>query len=161
MAYFEKIVHGLSRWLDIIARYALLAMVAIAVANMILRRIWLPILGTYEFIGFLMVIVTGFALANCAAEKGHIFVGFILDRFEPRVQAIVDVITGFIAAALFGIVTWQCIVYANMIWQTGQLSPTLHLAYHPLIYALAACFLLLALVLVIDLINSILKAAKG
>jgi len=158
--YFEKVVHAVSRILDVIARYALLMMMALVVVNIILRRTWIPILGTYEFVGFLMVIVIGFALAYCAVHKGHISIGFILERFSPRVQLITDIITGILAIALFAITTRQCCIYAGVLRDTGELSPTLHLVFYPILYALAACFLMLCLVLIVDLINTINKVIK-
>jgi TRAP-type C4-dicarboxylate transport system permease small subunit len=161
MIYVEKVIHLVSRVFDIIARYALLVMVAIVVTNVILRRTWMPIAATYEVVGLMMVIVTGFSLAYCAVAKGHIFIGFILDRFSPRVQAIVDSITGILAVALFGIITWQSCVYARIIWQTNQVIPILRLGYYPVIYALAAAFLLLDLELIVDLIKSLIRVVKG
>ena len=160
MSYFEKVIHSVSRVLDIIARYFLLGMMSLVVINVISRRLDFPILGTYDLVGLMLIVTAAFALAYCAVGKGHIFVGFILDRFSPRVQSIFDVVTGILAVAFFGIVTWQSAIYARMIWQTGQVTPTIHMTFYPVLYMMAAGFLLLFFVLVIDLINSLMKVVR-
>ena len=53
MAYMERFIYGLARWLRWLGCIALLAMMLIVGFNVVLRLFGLPILGTYEFVGFL------------------------------------------------------------------------------------------------------------
>ena len=64
----EKFVGKVTQFLDQIAGLAILAVVLLVVSNIILRTIpgINPILGTYEYVGFLTVIVIGLAIAHCA-----------------------------------------------------------------------------------------------
>ena len=160
MAYFERIVHGLARELDRIAGWAIVAMMALVVVNVILRRVWHPILGTTEFVGFLAAVVIGFAIAYCAALKGHIAVTFIADRFPQRTQAIIDVIIGIIAVLFFGLVVWQIGLYATDMVISGEVSPTIKAPFFIFVYGVAFGILALWLVLLVDLIKSVAKAVK-
>ena len=90
MLSFEKIVYGFSRKLNILSGMALMLMMGLVFVNVALRAVWKPILGTYEFTGFLASITITFALAHCASNKGHIAITVFADRLPPRVQAILD-----------------------------------------------------------------------
>ena len=91
MKQFTGLVTGFSRVLDRIAGLCLVSVMVLIVTN-ILFRVFLkrPILGTYEFAGFLTATVIGLALAYCAVQNGHIAVTFVMDRLSSRVQAFVD-----------------------------------------------------------------------
>jgi hypothetical protein len=60
----------------------------------------------------------------------------------------------------FLLVAWQVSVFATTIWKRGETSETLRIIYHPFVYAVALCCLLLAFVLLIDLLKS-LAPGKG
>lgn len=143
------------RVFDIIARFVLFGMASLVLISVVLRRIGLPLAFTYDLVGLMMVIVTSFALAQCAVAKVHVAVGFILDRFSLHTQLIVDIITNILAVALFGTITWQCCVYARTMWLTGEVVSTLPIGYYVFIYLLVGALLLLTFELVVDLANSL------
>jgi hypothetical protein len=60
----------------------------------------------------------------------------------------------------FVLVAWQSGVYATAIWKRGETSETLRIVYHPFVYIVALCCLLLAFVLFIDFLKS-LRPQKG
>jgi TRAP-type C4-dicarboxylate transport system permease small subunit len=82
MLSFEKTVYGFSRKLNILSGIALLLMMGLVFVNVALRAVGKPILGTYEFTGFLASITITFALAHCASKKGHIAINYPLG-FRP------------------------------------------------------------------------------
>jgi len=53
------------------------------------------------------------------------------------------------------------VVLANDKWRLGELSMTALLPFHPYIYGVAFGCILLCLVILVDLIKSMAKAAKG
>lgn len=155
MAHFEKIVHSISKVFDFVARWALMGMMVYMVISIFFRMIRMPLLGSYDFVGYLTLIVGGFSLAYCAVEKGHVFIGVFLDRCSKRTQILVDTMTGVLSASFIALTTWQLYSYSGAIRKSGELSPTTHIPFYPILYALTVCFLLLCLVLIIDLIHSI------
>ena len=83
MLSFEKTVYGFSRMLNVLSGIALVLMMLLVFVNVALRAVWKPILGTYEFTGFLASITITFALAHCAAKKGHIAITIFADMLPP------------------------------------------------------------------------------
>ena len=161
MAYLERAIHRLARELDRIAQWALVAMMALIVINIILRFTWRPILGVYEFVSFLGAVVISFALAYCAVQRGHIAVNLLVDQLPPRTQAIIDIAVNSIIITFFSLATWQVVLYATDILLSGEVSPTTMTPFYPFVYGVAIGFLVLCLVLLVDLSKSILKAVRG
>jgi TRAP-type C4-dicarboxylate transport system permease small subunit len=155
MLSFEKTVYGFSRKLNILSGIALMLMMGLVFVNVALRAVWKPILGTYEFTGFLASITITFALAHCASKKGHIAITIFADRLSPRVQAILDLLVAILGTALYAVISWQCVKYAINLYQIGEVSPATATPFYPFIFAVAFGLLVLALVLLNDLSKSI------
>jgi len=161
VVYFARLARLLSKFSDRIAQLAVMAMMLLVVGNILLRVVWKPILGTYDFVGFIGAILIAFAIAYCAVLRGHIQVELLVARFPERVQAIIGSITGILSFGIFALITWQCVVLGNNMWRLGQVSATAHLPFSPYIYGIGFGCALLCLVILVDLIKSLAKAAKG
>jgi len=159
VTYLEKIVNLFARELDRVAQWAIVVLMALVVTNIVLRFAWRPLLGTYEFVSFLSAVVISFALAYCVVQRGHIAVTLVVDRLPPRGQAIVDVIVNIISIIFFGLTVWQISLYATDMVVSGEVSPTTKTPFYPFVYGVALGFLFLCLVLLVDLIKSINRAA--
>ena len=155
MPFFEKTVYRFSRTLNIFSGIALVLMMGLVFVNVALRAVWKPILGTYEFTGFLASITITFALAHCASTKGHIAITIFADRLNPRVQAILDSLVAILGTALYAVISWQCVKYAINLYEIGEVSPATATPFYPFIIAVAFGLLMFALVLLNDVIKSI------
>jgi TRAP-type C4-dicarboxylate transport system permease small subunit len=155
MLSFEKTVSGFSRKLNILSGVALVLMMGLVFINVLLRAVWQPLLGTYEFTGFLASLTITFALAHCASEKGHIAITIIADRLPPRVQAILDSFVAVLGTALYAVISWQSVRYAINMIKIGEVSPATATPFYPFIFAVAFGLLMLALILLTDVIKSI------
>jgi TRAP-type C4-dicarboxylate transport system permease small subunit len=138
-----------------------MAMMLLAVGNMVLRPIWKPIVGTYDLVGFIGAIVVAFAIAYCAVKKGHIRLELLMARLPKRAQGIIGGITGILSLGMFAVVTWQCLVFGNDMRRVGELSMTAHLPFYPYIYGIAFGCALLCLVILVELIKSLAEGVKG
>lgn len=153
-------VAGLSRVLDRIAGLCMVAIMLLIVSNIILRALFnRPILGTYEYAGFLTAVVIGLSLAYCAVQNGHIAVSFVVDRFPPKMQAVVDIVTNIVALCFWGLSAWHVWKYANNTAVNGIVSPTTQTPFHPFIYIVSFGLFVLCLVLLVRLIESLKRAA--
>ncbi|GAI76420.1 unnamed protein product, partial [marine sediment metagenome] len=148
------------RWSDRVAQGAVVAIMLLIVGNVLLRIVWKPILGTYDLVSFLGAALISFALAHCAAQKGHVAIGVVVERLSQRAQAITDSITGIFSVAIFLVISWQCIVYATKLWQDDVLSVTLMVPYFPIVYGVGFACILLSLVLLVGFFKSVAKAVK-
>lgn len=155
MLSFEKILYWIIRKLNILSGIALVLMMGLVFVNVALRALWKPILGTYEFTGFLAALTIAFAVAHCASKKGHIAITLFADRLPPRVQAIFDSLVAILSTALFAVISWQCVRYAINLYEIGEVSPATATPFYPFIIAVAFGLLMLALVLLNDIIKSI------
>jgi TRAP-type C4-dicarboxylate transport system permease small subunit len=158
---FDRIVRWLSKFCDQIAQVGLFAMFLLIAINILLRKLWKPIFGTYDYACFLSAIVVAFAMAHCAVQKGHTQVDLFVARFSQRAQGVIGSITGILSLGLFSLITWQCIALANDIRRAGEVSMTSLLPFYPYIYAVAFGCALLSLVILVDFIKSLVKAVKG
>jgi TRAP-type C4-dicarboxylate transport system permease small subunit len=158
---FDRMVRLLSKFCDQIAQAGLFAMFLLIFINILLRKFWKPIFGAYDYTCFISAIVIAFAMAYCAVQGGHTQVDLFVTRFSQRVQGIIGSIVGILSLGLFSLVTWQCIVLANDMRRSGEVSMTSLFPFHPYIYAVAFGCALLSLVILVDVIKSLVKAVKG
>lgn len=154
------LVTGLSRVLDKIAGLCMVAIMLLVISNIILRAFLnRPILGTYEYVGFLTAVVIGLALAYCAVQNGHIAISFVADRFPPRIQAAVDMIMNAAALCFWGLSAWYIWKYGRSMTDSGVVAPTTQIPFYPFVYLVSFGLFVLSLVLFVRLIESIKRTA--
>jgi TRAP-type C4-dicarboxylate transport system permease small subunit len=153
--FFERIVYRFSRMLNVLSGVALVLMMVLVFVNVALRAVWNPILGTYEFTGFLAALTIALALAHCAAKKGHVAITLFADMMPKRIQAILDTIVAILSIVLYSILAWQCSKYAIVLYHSGEVSITTLTPFYPLVLVVAFGFAMLALVLLNDLFKSL------
>jgi TRAP-type C4-dicarboxylate transport system permease small subunit len=133
-----------------IAMVALAGMMFLTAVDVIGRKLFnSPIMGSYELIQFMMAITIGFGLAHCGMQKAHINIDLVIMRLSKRVNAIVGIITGFIAFVIIGIATWQTCM--KMISQASKNveSSVLHIPVFPFVGIVAFGLALYCVVLII------------
>lgn len=161
MASFERFVVKISKWSDRVSQMAVMGMMLVSIANILVRTFGRPIYGTFDYVSFLSVIVVALALANCAVQKGHISVELVVARLPRRIQGIIGCFTNILSLGLFAIVIWQCMIFAQRMIRTRQVTMTALLPFYPFIYLIAFGCFLLCLVILVELIKSLNKGMKG
>lgn len=154
MRYFERIVYCLSRWLNWVAGGSLVVMMLLVCANVFLRLLHRPILGTYEIVGFLGGTLISFGLAYTTVKQGHIAVELVVSRLPNRIQGIIISTVSLLSILLFAIISWRSVCYAINLAQSGEMSQTLRIPFFPLLYGLGFACALVCLVLLIELFKS-------
>ncbi len=145
------IVLRLSKFLNTIAGIALTVMMLLTVADVIMRYLGMPILGTYELVAFTGAIVVGFALPLTSWMKGHIYVDFILQKM-PRDRAdVVLVMIKIVNILLFVASGVYLFIKGAYLMRTGEVSMTLQMPYYPIAYALGVCCFVQCIVLLSDI----------
>ena len=152
---FERIVYRFSRMLNVLSGVALVLMMVLVFTNVALRAVWNPILGSYEFTGFLAALTIALALAHCAAKKGHVAITLFVERMPERIQAILDTIVAIFGIVLYSILAWQCSKYAIVMYHSGEVGITTLTPFYPFLFVVAFGFAMLALVLLNDLFKSL------
>jgi len=160
MFRIERITYLLTDGFNWIAAGAVVAMMCLTCTDVILRIFRLPIPGTYEIVGLLGSVVIAFSIGYTAVEKGHIAVEFLVQKLPVRVQTVIDTFNALISTCLFGLISWQSIVYASDLQQSGEVSLTIQMPIYPFVYGIALGCGLLCLVLLLDFVKSLKRIGE-
>ena len=157
MSYFERCVARLTKVLDQIAGWSLVAMMSLTVADVILRSFRRPILGTYEIVGLMGAIVIAFAMPHTTLQRGHVAVEIVVSNLSPSVQSIVNLVTRILSIILFALIAWECFNYGNELKASGEVSMTLRLPFYPILYGIAFAAIVVCLVIVSRILQSMVR----
>jgi TRAP-type C4-dicarboxylate transport system permease small subunit len=151
----DRLSAFLARVLTALAGVFLVAMVALACANMVLRAVWVPIQGTFELMGFMGAVVAAFSLAFAQRQRSHVAVGILLARFPRAVRRAAEAGTSLISCVFFGIAGVETWKWASFLVDTGEVSETLTIIFHPFVYASAFGCMALTFVLAVDTLKTL------
>jgi TRAP-type C4-dicarboxylate transport system permease small subunit len=157
MRAFLDIVLKINKGMITVAATALTFIVFLTTTDVVLRAMGRPILGTYEIVAICGGIVIGFAAPFTSWRRGHIAVDVAFKKFSGGAKNVINIATRCVAMALCLLIGWNIIKIGTDFWVGGEVSNTLQLPLYPVAYAIAACFLVLAIVLFCD----ILKIYRG
>lgn len=158
---YHGLVAGLSRTLDQLAGYCLVAVMLVVVGNVLMRALFKqPILGTYDYVGFLTATAIGLALAHCALQNAHIAVDYVVERLPRKTRAIIDSTTNSLAIVFWGLALWNLAIYAGSMKNNGIVSATSQLPVSPFVYLVAFGLFALCLVLLGRLGESLRRVSR-
>jgi TRAP-type C4-dicarboxylate transport system permease small subunit len=161
MTVLEKICRILNRVFIWVAGLCLAAMILMTCTNIFLRIVWTPLKGTYELMGYFGALVTAFALGYTQMKKGHIAVDVLVTLFNPKAQLFLQAISRLICTIFFSIAGWQILKYATTLWKSGEVTETLRIAYYPFAYGVAGGCLLLALVMLVEFLQLLVRGQEA
>jgi len=151
MKHLERFNTALNGLLMIIGGLAVVALMMVATTNVVLRMVHAPYRGAYEIVSFLGAVVIAFALGYTEKRKGNIVVDILTEKFPKRLQRVLEGANCIISGAFFSLVAWQTYEYGLKIMESGELSETLKVVFHPFVFAVSFGFAVLALTLLVDL----------
>lgn len=151
MGSFLRLVEKLSRGLDRVAGWALVAIMLLVVGNVVMRLFGKPIQGTYEWVSFLSALAIGLALAQCAVEDGHLSVTFLVDRLPRSWKGPVLFFGSAITVVFLAFTTWAVARYATSMVRSGEVGMSTHIPFYPFIYLIAFGFLVYCLVIFVKI----------
>ena len=157
MDVLDKLSQRLNQIFVWLAGCILGIMIFLTCANIFLRLVWKPIIGTFELMGYFGAVITAFALGYTQISRGHIAVDVMVLRFSERTRRILNVINSLICTVFFALVTWQIAKYGTTLWKTGEVTETLRIIYYPFTYGVALGCALLSLVFLTDFLKLFLQ----
>jgi TRAP-type C4-dicarboxylate transport system permease small subunit len=144
------IVERLSKWMQVISGTALTCIMLLTVADVGLRLLGHPIIGTYEFVGLGGAVIIGFAIPITSWMRGHILVDFFYQKCPKAVQNIMNIITRLICLAVYVLIGWNLIKMGMELYTSGEVTLTRHLPFYPIAFGLGVCCFIQCLVMVCD-----------
>jgi TRAP-type transport system small permease protein len=161
---FHDFATNLSRftgWLSNLGQAVLMIMVLLVVADVIMRRVFnQPLAWSKEMVQLILVVVIFFSIAYCGVVKSHITVDVFSRYFSSRVSAVLESITCFFGIALFAFMTWAGVTNSISNYHKHYISGLLPAPMYPFNAVVSFGGLLLTLVLVVQFVNSIVKAGR-
>ncbi len=169
MNVFENQVNGLVRYMYYIAGFAIVVMMVVTTTDVFLRfcvtlyatfhwpflESWRPIPGTYDLVAMAGSVAAAFAMAHTTVESGHVAVSLLIRLFTKKTQAIFKLVTDILSGILFGILSVRSVKYAQSLKESGEVSMTLELPFHPFVYLFAFSAFAVTLVFLIAIIKDI------
>lgn len=125
-----------------------------------------PIFGSEEIVSFLMVLVIALTLPFSHMERIHVGVEIVFRLLPAKVQILLKIFTDFLSLLLMITITVMMFSYGYDTWISGEISMNLGFPEYMVIFALAACFLVLNfyilrdIIIIKDLKNIIISAQK-
>ena len=153
----RDLIYALSRKMAVIAALCLAVMMLLTVTDVAGRYFFkTPINGAWELISLLLVCAGTWGLAYCQAENAHISVNILLQKFSPRLRTVILSLAYLIGLTAFSGLTWRGIQLAYKFFnESGHTTDMLHIPIFPFVLVMAFGTGVMALVLLIDLIQTI------
>lgn len=145
------IIEKINRTLQIVGGFFLCTMVILTTANIIGRKIGLPISGSVELIGLFSALVISASLALTQSSGGHIAVNILTEHFSIKIQKILAIINAILCSVFFIILAKSLTQLALRYLQKGEITETLHLPIYPFVAFSALGVAALALSLVVQI----------
>ena len=161
MSIIEKTVHTIARWLNWVAASAIVAVMLVVCVNVLGRGIFgTPLKGTVDMVSLLGAFVIAGAIAYTQVLKGHIRITLFIEFLPRPIRIILACLMDFAGMILFGIISWQTILFVKGTHEIGELSEVLKIPIAPFAVMVSVGCLALTLVLLADLIGLLSKGVK-
>jgi TRAP-type C4-dicarboxylate transport system permease small subunit len=118
---------------------ALILMMLLTISDVILREFRHPVVGTYELVGYLAVVVLGFSIPYTTSVRSHVVVDFFTKKLSARVQHLLVLMTRCAGILLFSFMGYDLLLMGRDYYRSGEVSPTLQVAFYPFIFAIGVC----------------------
>lgn len=164
--WVERVASPPCKWLHGIAMVVLLLLMFMTVGDVIGRYMvgvipgFGPIPGTFELTEFLLAVAVLTAIGRTQMKGEHISIDLVIKKFSPRVRTIIDCITDFLSLAIFVLVTWQTIKYAQLLYVSHDVSAVLRLPVYPFLIIAAVGSFVFCLAMLSTFLKSLIKAIK-
>ena len=161
MFKIEKSVHRLARWLNWLAALAIVVIMMIVCINVLSRSIFgIPLKGTVDIVSQMGVLVIAGAIAYTQVLKSHIRISLFVDKLPKSIRTFLAALIDIIGIILFGIISWQSILFAKGTYEIGELSEVLKIPITPFAIIVSSGCIVLTLVLFTDLIGVVTQRGK-
>jgi len=164
--WVERVTSPPNKWLHWVAMVVLLLLMFLTVGDVVGRYMvgfipgFGPIPGTFELTEFMLAITVLTAIGYTQVKGEHISIDMFITKFSPRVRAIIDSVTNFLSLAMFALVTWQTIKYAQLLYESHDVSGVLRLPVYPFLIVSAIGSFMFCLAMLSSFFQSLKKSVK-
>ena len=149
----DNLIEKVSRFMEGIAGFALVAMMLLTVSDVAGRFFDWPIVGTYELVSFMGAVVIGFSLPILTLTRGHIWVDMLFTKLSSKSKTRLIAFTRMVSAALTLSIGWNMIKMALAMRRAGEVSLTLQFPTYPIGIGLGIAFIVVCIMLIVDIVK--------
>jgi TRAP-type C4-dicarboxylate transport system permease small subunit len=167
LKWVERLASPPNQWLHRLSMLVLLLLMFLTVGDVIGRYLVVkvpgfgPIPGTFELTEFSLAVIVLAAIGFTQIKGEHISIDIFITKLPPKARNIIDCITNFLSMAIFILVTWQTVKYAQLLYSSHDVSGVLRIPVYPfLIVAAIGCFTF-CLAMLASFLQSLKKAVKN
>ena len=120
-----------------------------------------PISGSFELTEFMLAVIVLTAIGHTQVKEGHISIDLVVEKFSPRVRAIIDTATNFLSLVMFALVTWRTATYAQLLYESHDVSGVLRLPVYPFLVVAGLGTFMFCLAMLSSFLQSLKKAVRN
>jgi len=139
--------------LNHIGAIALTFMMGLTVADVLLRALGHPIMGTFEIVSQSLAIVIGFGIPKVSFDRGHVYMEILAEKLSEKGKAVLNTFTRVICILLFILIAYNLIWVGNEFRLSGEVTSTIRLPFYPLAYGVGVCCFLQVFVFLYDIVT--------
>ena len=151
----EGWLNHISAWLAIPSGAVLAVVMVLVTVDVLMRRFFnRPIAEVYDFAILGLMIATFCSIAWVMTVRGHIEADIIYRKYSPKLKRVIATIALFISAAPAMVMAWGSVLWMQKAFRVGETTLVLRWPTSPFIAVEIFGLTLLALVILVELINS-------
>ena len=148
--YIEKS----AEFFNAVAAVAVVVMMGITALDVVMRFFRISLPGAYDVISMLGAVVVAFALTYTSIQRGHIAVDFVYQKLPERYRPFLDIFNELAGCIFFGLLAWQCFVYAGSLKAAGEVSLTIQIPVYPFVAGIGLNCVLLSMYLLLHFVRA-------
>jgi TRAP-type C4-dicarboxylate transport system permease small subunit len=118
------------------------------------------LIGAYELVEYLMIIVIFLGIPYGQINKQHVNVELFTAMLKGRVRAAVESITYLATIVIAVLLSWASVMQTIDIWKAKQSSQVLLIPQWPIATVMAIGCIVYTLALVVDFVRSLVRVTK-
>ncbi len=158
--FIEKLVFPLNKAAHILGIVILTFLMILTFSSVAARYFGSPIFGNYELTQLGLALLIFFSLGYTQLKKEHISITFIVDKWPPKVQAVIDAVTYLTFFLLITATSWHMMVHGQRLIRGNDVTADLGLPLYIFAFVSAIGLLLYALTYLLEFLRSIIKVVE-
>ena len=150
---FLDLSERVTLWLARAGSVGLAVMMLLTLFDVIGRAFNHPISGSVEITELIMGIMIYLGVGYTTFLRGHIRVDILIINFTPRVQAILDFITGLVGLFITALISWQLFIQAHSRMINNETTQIWEVSLWPWAFIMAVASVLMVTSLALHLIT--------
>jgi TRAP-type C4-dicarboxylate transport system permease small subunit len=119
LRFLDEAILRLSRWLGILAGFAMLAIAAIIMLEVVMRALRNPLIGGIEMTRIAFVFSVFFAFAYVTTTEREIRVDAFRHKMPPLLVKVLDAAAALTTAVFFALFFWLGLAKTDEAWERG------------------------------------------